>query len=410
MIKRFSLYGFLKNQRYYEPFILLFFLDKGLSFTQVGFLVAFREFLINACEIPSGAIADIYGRRKCMIVSFVSYIISFVIFGFSTSYWHFFAAMIFFSTGEAFRTGTHKAMIFTWLRLEGRTDEKTKVYGYTRSWSKLGSAFSIIIATACVLLTKNYTSVFFLSIIPYMFGLVNFLSYPAILDGKVEKNVHTGDVTRHLFDSIRLSFRKKPLRRLISESMAFEGVFSATKDYIQPAIKTMVVTLPVFMTIDDKARSAMIIGIVYFILHLASAWASRRSHKVSSMAGGEEMGARLIWNVVLVLYLAMAFLFYFEIHYIAIVFFVCLYLVQNLWRPIQISRFDEFSTEEKGATILSIESQAKALSTMMIAPAVGFLVDLACKSGQGGAFWPVGLAGTAAALTMILTGRRGKRY
>jgi hypothetical protein len=31
MLFRFSLYGFLKNQQYYDPFLILAFLDKGLS-------------------------------------------------------------------------------------------------------------------------------------------------------------------------------------------------------------------------------------------------------------------------------------------------------------------------------------------------------------------------------------------
>jgi len=61
MIKRFSLYGFLKNQKYYEPFIILFFLELGLSFTQIGFLTAFRELCINITEIPSGALAEFVG-------------------------------------------------------------------------------------------------------------------------------------------------------------------------------------------------------------------------------------------------------------------------------------------------------------------------------------------------------------
>jgi MFS family permease len=181
MIRRFSLYGFLKNQRYFEPFIILFFLQQGLSFTQIGILIGFRELFINLVEIPSGAVADLFGRRRSMVLSFIAYIISFIIFGFSSDYWHFFIAMFFFAIGEAFRTGTHKAMIFTWLRLQGRLDEKTRVYGYTRSWSKIGSIVSTILAVLFVLLTNNYSYVFFFAIVPYIIGLLNFLSYPAPL-------------------------------------------------------------------------------------------------------------------------------------------------------------------------------------------------------------------------------------
>ena len=55
MLARFSLYGFLKNQRYFEPFLVLAFLEKGLSFLDIGLLVAFREATVIAFEIPSGA-------------------------------------------------------------------------------------------------------------------------------------------------------------------------------------------------------------------------------------------------------------------------------------------------------------------------------------------------------------------
>ena len=110
-------------------------------------------------EIPSGAIADLFGRRRSMILSFASYIIAFAAFGFGVYYWHFFVAMFFFAIGEAFRTGTHKAMIFTWLRNEGRTNEKTKVYGYTRSWTKLGSALSIVLAGLFIWLMQSVVNV-----------------------------------------------------------------------------------------------------------------------------------------------------------------------------------------------------------------------------------------------------------
>ncbi|MCK4626956.1 MAG: MFS transporter, partial [Phycisphaerae bacterium] len=122
MLLRFSLYGFLKNQRYFDPFLILFFRQAGLSFTTIGFLVGFRELLINLFEVPSGALADLYGRRRCMIFSFCMYIVSFAGFALSTEVWHFFAAMALFALGDAFRTGTHKAMIFGYLLHEGRSD------------------------------------------------------------------------------------------------------------------------------------------------------------------------------------------------------------------------------------------------------------------------------------------------
>lgn len=403
MIRRFSLYGFLKNQKYYEPFIILFFLEKGLSFTEIGFLVAFRELCINLMEIPSGAVADLYGRRRSMMLSFLAYIVSFALFSIGRDYPHFFVAMFFFSIGEAFRTGTHKAMIFTWLRLRDRADEKVKVYGYTRSWSKIGSACSILFATFFVIAGNNYTSVFYYSIIPYLLGLVNFLGYPKELDGRPDKNAGPGVVFSHFRNALRRSVQVRPLRRLIVESMAFEGVFKASKDYLQPILKSLALSIPVFVAIDETRRSAILVGVVYFVLHLGSAWASRKSHRIADLAGGERAGSRLLWKVNFLAYGLLVPLLFLGYYVPAVIAFVCLHLLQNVWRPILISRFQSFAAWGEGATVLSIESQAKTVSTMIIAPLLGFAVDLAGARGPGGEFWPAAAVGVLAAFYILAT-------
>jgi len=101
VLVRFSLYGFLKNQRYFEPFLVLFFLDQGLSFTQIGLLVAVRELSANLLEIPSGALADLYGRRRAMVSSFAAYILSFLVFAGGTIFIHFALAMFLYAFGDA---------------------------------------------------------------------------------------------------------------------------------------------------------------------------------------------------------------------------------------------------------------------------------------------------------------------
>jgi sugar phosphate permease len=82
--------------------------------------------------------------------------------------------------------------------------------------------------------------------------------------------------------------------------------------------------------------------------------------------------------------------------------------MQNFWRPILISRFDAFASETKGATVLSIESQAKSVSTMIIAPILGAAVDFARGQGLDGEFWPVAAIAAVVALLILLTPLREK--
>ncbi|MFH2032054.1 MAG: MFS transporter [Bacteroidota bacterium] len=402
MLKRFSLYGFLKNQRYFEPFLLLFLLEKGISFTEIGILVGFREICRNFSEIPSGVLADLYGRRRSMIFSFTSYIASFLIFGFSNFYWQLFFAMFFFALGDAFRTGTHKAMIFTWLKLNNRTEERSKVYGYTRSWSKIGSAVSILLATIFVIYENNYTSIFFYSVIPYVFGLINFITYPKELDGLSVEKPNLTLVFNHLWESLKKVVKFRKLRNLVFESISFEGVFTTTKDYIQPIVQNFALAIPFLLFMDNKGRTAVIIGIVYFILYILSAFASRNSHKIAEHFGGEYPACKKLWYVDLAIYTALIPFLFFELYLIAIILFILLFVLQNVWRPLLISRFDDFATEQEGATILSIESQAQSTSAMIFAPLVGFAVDTMKDHSQSGEFWPIGLLGASLALIIIL--------
>ena len=410
MIFRFSLYGFLKNQRYFEPFLVLVLLDKGFSFFLIGMLIAFREFTVNVLEIPSGAVADASGRRGSMILSFSAYIVSFLIFGFAEGHLAIFIAMFFYGVGDAFRTGTHKAMIFEWLRQEGREHERARIYGYTRSWSKIGSAVSVVLAAVFVMVSGNYTSVFFFATIPYALSIVNMLGYPAELDGDHEKTRSPMEVVRHLRDSLSVIARQRPLRRLVAESMGWEGVFYAGKDYLQPVLQAIVLaTWAVPLATDPAAearQTALLVGPVFFVLFLLSAVASRSAHRVVRAAGSEEDAARWLWGVNALVCVGLTWMAYRQFFPGVVLGFVALYVLQNIWRPILISRFDTHSAASRGATVLSIESQAHRVATMIVAPLLGWSVDVVTTHGPGGEFWPVGAVAALAALVFFFLAMR----
>jgi len=403
MLRRFSLYGFLKNQRYFEPFFLLAMLDKLGSFTMVGLLMGFREICINVMEVPTGAIADVTGRRRAMVLSFVAYIGSFVVFGLCEQAWLMFVAMFLFSVGEAFRTGTHKAIIFDWLAHEGRADEKTKVYGLTRSWSKLGSAVNVVLAAGVFFAVRSYSWLFLICIVPYVGNIVNFLTYPAYLDGRHEGHKSVAQVARTLLDALKRCIRSGPLRGLIAESMAYEGTYKVAKDYLQPLLQAAAVaTLASAAWLGDPdQRTAILIGGVYFVLYILGSIASRRSHVLADRAGSEDRAALWLWVATGAAYAAIAGGVALGWAPLAIVAFIALAVLQNFWRPILITRFTAHADPAQTATVLSVENQAKSLAAAVLAPLLGLAVDAMTGSLQ---LLPVGLVGVAAA-GLILAGR-----
>lgn len=417
MLFRFSLYGFLKNQRYFEPFLVLALLEKGMSFFAIGGLIAFRELATNLFEIPSGSIADLLGRRRAMLVSFGAYLLSFVLFWLAQQPVWLWPAMLLFSVGEAFRTGTHKAMIFEWLRQQGRTSEKTKVYGHTRSWSKFGSAISVVIGSLLVLVLDSYSAVFVLSAVPTALNLINLASYPSTLEGTPVASIGIAAVLRHSQKAIAEACRRPRLRRLMAESMSFEGVFHAGKDFLQPLLATTAVlwfathlapALGATGQWSELQRSTLLIAPVYLGLHLMSAFASRQAHRFVHLLGDDEArAARCLWSVTISIFLLLLFGELGQTAAISILAFVLLHVLQNLWRPILISRFDHATDHQNSAVTLSVESQARRLATMLLAPLFGLLVD-ACKSSPvatNGSYWPIAVVGCVLAVAMRVTAR-----
>jgi MFS family permease len=374
---KFCLYGFLKNQRFFDPFLMLFFLEKDLTFLQIGTLYSIKMIVRTILEIPSGVIADALGRRGTMIFSFVFYILSFIIYFFSGSYLILVAATFIFAIGDAFRTGTHKAMIFEYLKLNNWEDQKVYYYGHTRSWSQAGSAISSLIAAGIVFCCGNYTNVFIFTLIPYIIGLVLLISYPKSLEGPEVQNSGYSvirafkDVLREIF----FSFRKLGSFRIIANLSLFSGYFMAIKDYLQPVMQIYAATLPVLLFLKQKEREASIIGLVYFILYFISSWASRYSGKSAEKFGHLVKPLNITLILGLVIGILSGIFYKFNIIIITIVLFICIHIVENLRRPMVVAYASEKFSDKILATVLSVESQAKSVVAALFAVLLGLIAD-----------------------------------
>lgn len=105
LIWKFCFYGFFKNLKFFEPYLFIYLLSKGLDFFHIGLLYSIREAFKYIFEVPSGIIADNYGKRNELLVCFIFYIFSFVLFFLGNGFILISIGMAFFGLGEAFRSG-----------------------------------------------------------------------------------------------------------------------------------------------------------------------------------------------------------------------------------------------------------------------------------------------------------------
>ena len=380
MFYRFSAYGFLKNLRFFEPFLVLLLRDAGQSFTQIGLLYAIRDIATNVLEIPTGVFADIFGRRKSMVMAFVAYIVAFIIFYAFSNFYLFALAMIFFGAGEAFRSGTHKALILEYLKRNNLTHLKVDYYGYTRSASQMGSAVNSLIAAAIVFYTGNYRYMFLAATIPYVLDLFNLMTYPKWLDGlpdtpRDRSRASLSAQTKETLAAFGAMFKHSDALRAIGNSAGFMGFFKSTKDYLQPILQAYALALPLFISLDDTRRSAVVIGVVYFVIYLLTSYASRNAARFSRRFGnlGRAInGTFLLGGIFL---LIAGFAAWKEWAIISIVVFLGFYILQNLRRPMNVGYISDQIASKVMASGLSVESQLATILMAILAPILGALAD-----------------------------------
>ncbi|MBF0367010.1 MAG: MFS transporter [Oligoflexia bacterium] len=375
MIIQFSLYGFLKNLRFFEAFLFLFLREKGLSFTDIGFLFAFKEILVNLVNVPSGAIADLYGRKKSLIFALFSYVVSFLFFSYAQTLPLLYVAFFLYGIGESFRAGTHKAMIFDYLTRENRIKDKTLVYGQTRAWSQRGSALSVLIGAAIVYGGAEYKNIFLYSTIPYFLDMINIALYPAYLDKKNETGSSLQEVFLHLKKVALKCWHSNALRDLLLKSTLYEGQYRAVKDYLQILVAMMAASLPFFVELESERKTAIFIALIYFVLYILSSYASKYSHKFLAFFQTEDRAIAMIMGTTAALLLVSALGVALTLPWISIVAFVVIFNLQNIMRPIMTARYDDLAQSEEQATVLSIESQANSVGIFLFAPMIGYLAD-----------------------------------
>jgi hypothetical protein len=190
--------------------------------------------------------------------------------------------------------------------------------------------------------------------------------------------------------------------------MAFEGVFHAAKDFLQPLLAACSVVLFAHYGGGEEwsavQRSTLLIAPIYLVLHLLSAFASRHAHRVVTAVGGDESrAARILWASATAVFATMLIGELTATFAVTITAFVLLHVVQNVWRPILLSRLDS-ATDGSSSVTLSVESQARRTATMLLAPLFGFAIDTtqANADGQVGNYWPIAVVGAVLAMLMWL--------
>jgi len=346
--------SFLKNQTYFTPILILFLQFHHLDFKQVFLVFTIGSIFNFFVEIPTGIIADLYGKRKSIIISKFIIFISFVAFGFASTFWAFVIAQLLYELGQSFRSGTETAYTYDYLKQNPSEPSYTEVKGKQKFYARIGESIAAAIG-GFVAGHLGYNLVFFIAAIPAFINFLMNLTWAQIQESTEKLNIKSSYL--HIIHSFK-QFKNTSLLLITINITIFTSVLAALNKFVQP-----------YMT--DAGVPITMIGFIYAVALGFTAIVTRYSYKLEQKFGEAKT---MNWLSTLAIIPAVIIgLGYSSI--IGVVLFFLIVIAENMRSPIENSIFHDNITSKERATMGSILELVKNLGKTAILPIAGYFAD-----------------------------------
>ncbi|WLH70875.1 MFS transporter [Pseudomonas sp. FP2309] len=133
------------NMDVQRSLFVLYLLQLGITQGEIGILQSFLFFSSVALEIPSGLLADRYGRKSSLIIGFLGLSLSGVGFLLFSSFIPFAIIFCLFGASIAMGSGADRALLYDNLLAENRTAEYPKILSRARAIGAVSLGLSMLL-------------------------------------------------------------------------------------------------------------------------------------------------------------------------------------------------------------------------------------------------------------------------
>lgn len=332
------------------PIIVLFFQEHGLTITQVMILQSIYSLAVAIFEIPSGYIADIFGRKKTIVLSTIFTFIGYVIFSLYGGFYSFAIAQILVGIGGSLMSGSDSALIYDTLIEENEKEVYTKIEGRNYAIGNFSEATAGILGgflAVCSIYLPIYiqTGILFLSI-PIAISLIE----PTTYRNRPSKSFDS------ILDIIKFTFLiNQKLKWLIIYSSAMGVATLSMAWFAQPFFKEIEMPLAYY-------------GILWASLNFSAGLTSYNAHRIE---GEKKDNKYLIYNslIIIMSFIALGL----NISLYGLLFVFVIYLSRGFITPVLRNAININTKSEKRATVLSIRSFIIRISFAITAPLLGYI-------------------------------------
>src|SRR6185369_2488809 len=153
-VYRYYAFTFFSGLVFYTAVLVPFYTQwGGISLTQVQILQTW--FMISALllEIPTGVVADKYGRKHSVALGSITLAVAFILYGTIPRFEMFLVCEFLFGLGYALISGAGDALLYDTLKDEDRENETKQIFGKSQS---IGLASGIIATIAGSIIASQF--------------------------------------------------------------------------------------------------------------------------------------------------------------------------------------------------------------------------------------------------------------
>jgi len=343
---------FIGGMLFFLPILALYFEKSLFTLTNVAIIFSIEAIAMVIFEVPTGAFAELFGRKKTTILAHFVALIAVVFLYIGGNMFMFGLFAILNSLARSLASGTDSALIYDSLKEENKEKYYKKIIGVFYALWPLGASLGSIIGGYLAIVSLSFPVLITLIPLSIAFILTFFIKEP-----NYEKEKHR-NIFRHMIHSSRTIFGSKQLAILIFGSFVLWGVGESVHRLT-----------PIFFQFKE-------IPIVYFGYLAAFVFGLSSLGYYLSYDISEKIGNKL--TLILSVILSPLFLIFAVLttNYTSAVFFIIPSLFFGLRNPIISHLVNLEVSSKQRATIASISNFIGELGTAIFIPFVGYLADL----------------------------------
>jgi MFS family permease len=339
-------------------FMIVYFRDLNFSLFQIAILTSIMGLTRLIFEIPTGAIADLYGRKFSVLFGESILALSLLSLMFFKEYYLIIICFILIGFGETFISGAKEA----WVSDLVKKEKKNLLQSYFMKSQSIDSFGILISGILGAIVVKNYG-------ISYIW-LFSFLSYCIAVCIKI--------FAQEKFIKKKFNF-KKSLKEIKEKSIVS---FKYAKNhhvifYFFIAVSLLVIgnalcgNIAWITLLQELNFPTHYFGYMWSVMGAVGIFAPIISSKL--VKKNEEK--KFLINIIIIMGLFLLLIIFVKNYYSALAILFGSIFLYFLYAPIERVYFQKFLVSKYRATVGSIESMLLSLIGIIIFPIVGLLID-----------------------------------